>query len=345
MSLPGAPFGVVTTANGAWSFVAVMSGRTSGLIVVLSDRSSPPVVVHQVPVNAGPVGEFLTHDGRYLLVASGSGALVLSVSALETGSLSPLVGTLTSTGADAIEVAASTDDRYAFVTLEGSQEMAVFNLAMALRQGFGAQDVVGMVPLGEAPVGIAVSPDGRSLYVTSESERNTHLSIVPGTGTLSVVDVSKAESDPAASVVATVQAGCSPVRVVTTQDGRTVWVTARGSDALLGFSASSLVSDPSHAQVANVPVGEAPVGVALVNHDTTAVVADSNRFATHGAASDLAIVDLRAALAGRSALLGYIPAGLFPREMAAVGNTLLVTNYGSNKVEAVNLSSLPPVGS
>jgi hypothetical protein len=40
-------------------------------------------------------------------------------------------------------------------------------------------------------------------------------------------------------------------------------VTARGSDAVLGFSATALRTDPRHALLAQVQVGEAPVGLAL----------------------------------------------------------------------------------
>ena len=46
------------------------------------------------------------------------------------------------------------------------------------------------------------------------------------------------------------------------------------------------------------------------------VVADSNRFGAAGAASSLAVVSVPQALAGKPALLGYLPAGGFPRQMA-----------------------------
>ena len=47
--------------------------------------------------------------------------------------------------------------------------MAVFNLKKAESNGFGSSDLVGYVPLGVAPVGIAISPNGRYLYATSEA--------------------------------------------------------------------------------------------------------------------------------------------------------------------------------
>ena len=196
------------------------------------------------------------------------------------------------------------------------------------------------VAAAPAPVGLAVSPDGQWLYATSELARAAPAS---AQGTLTVISLRRAETDPAASLVATVAAGCSPVRVITSASGSVVWVTARGSDRVLGFSAARLRTDPTHSMIASVEVGEAPVGLALVDGGRRIVVADSNRFSASGASSSLAAVDVVAALAGRPALLGYLPAGGFPREMALEpdGRTLLVSNFSSGQLEAVDVADLP----
>jgi DNA-binding beta-propeller fold protein YncE len=131
--------------------------------------------------------------------------------------------------------------------------------------------------------------------------------------------------------------------VVTSADGKVVWVTARGSDAVLGFSAAALRTDPGHALLARVQVGEAPVGLALSGDGQRLVVADSDRFSAKGATANLAVVNVSAALAGRPALLGLIPAGAFPREMTVIPHTdtLLVTDYLAGQVQAVNLATAP----
>jgi DNA-binding beta-propeller fold protein YncE len=140
-----------------------------------------------------------------------------------------------------------------------------------------------------------------------------------------------------------VGAGCGPVRVITSASGRVVWVTARASDALLGFSSALLRRSPSHALIARVRVGEAPVGLALVDQGTRIVVADSDQFQVHGSASSLAVVNVARALARQPALTGLLPAGSFPREMALEpdGRLLLVTNFASRQVEVVNVAGLP----
>jgi DNA-binding beta-propeller fold protein YncE len=340
----GDPFAVAPA--GRWSFVSVPS---SSIIGFRAGSSLPPTLAFSLPVTSQALGEAITHDGRYLLAASASGVLVIGVARAEHGSSNAVLGSLTSLtspaaagAAGAIEVAVSRDDRFAFVSLEDSDEIAVFDLNRALTHGFGPADFVGTIPVGEGPVGMAASPDGQWLYATSEVERGMRPSVnVPGT--LSVINLHRAETDPAGSVVSTVVAGCGPVRVITSASGSVIWVTARESDALLAFSAARLRSDPARSLIAQLEVGEAPVGLALVSNGRRIVVADSNRFGAPGAASSLAVVSVAAALAGQPALLGFVGAGQFPREMALEpgGKTLLVTNFGSQQLEAVDVADLP----
>jgi DNA-binding beta-propeller fold protein YncE len=335
-SLPADPFGVVITAGGRWAFASV--GGDLGVLQLPPGR--PARLIRTIAMPEPTAGLALTPDGRLLLLAGGSGAVVVSVPAAERGSGGVVLGELSATGArlaGAIEVAVSRDSRYAFVSLEDAAQVAVFDLAKALADHFlGAY--VGAIPTQLAPVGLAVSPDGRWLYSTSELA-NRHTEV----GTLNVISVPQAESNPAASVVATVPAGCNPVRVVTSADGTVIWVTARASDALLAFSAAKLRADRDHSLLADVRVGEAPVGLALARDGSLVVVADSNRFSAPGRGASLAVVSVVDALASQPALVGYLPAGQFPRDMAAGpgGSTLLVADFASGQLEIVNAAALP----
>ena len=264
------PFGVAAAPGGRWAFVAVLGG----VEVLRAGGALAPAVVRTIPVRGDLAGVAMTPDGRYLLAAHGSGAVVISVARAEQGSAGAVLGTLTAPGSGAqaggaIEVAVSPDGQFAFVTLEYADKAVVFSLGKALRTGFDGADYVGSVALGHAVVGMAVSPDGRWLYATSEVGQSGHGSAagLSGTlsalqagqsGTLTVIDLRKAEADPASAVVATVDAGCEPVRVIASAHGGEVWVTARGSDDLLCFSAARLVSDPARALVAVVRVGQFP---------------------------------------------------------------------------------------
>lgn len=347
ISVPGSPFGVAESPDGRWAFAALTA--SASVSVLRNGRAGVPAPVRTIQVPEGqPLGMTITRDGRYLLAADElGGATVIDARRAEQGRPGAVLGTLNGAlGDGAIEVAVTPDDRFAFVSLERRAVLAVYNLGQALRQGFSQSDFVGLIPAGLAPVGLAVSPDGRWLYSTSETALSGSPSGGPaagGQGTLAVISVRRAEASPANSVVATVTAGCNPVRVAVSADGTVIWVTARESDSLLAFSAARLRSQPVHALLAAVRVGQAPVGLALVRNGTRIVVADSNRFQAPGAVSTLAVISVSAALAGEPALLGYVRAGNFPREMALTpdGRTLLVGNFMSRQLEALDVNSLP----
>ncbi len=345
VTLTGMPFAVTVTGNGRWSFVSTGVGRS---IEVLRANLGPALVLaHRIAVPAAVHGEALTPDGHYLLAASGSGAVVIRVARAEHGRADSVLGTLTSPGgAGAIEVALSRDGRFAFVTLQGSGTLAVFNLAAALASGLRDSGFVGDVRLGVNPIGIAMAGNGQWLYVTTQQRDQQ----AGGQGTLSMINVRQAESDPARSVRETVLAGCDPGRVITTSGGATVWVTARASNALLAFSAARLRSDPGRALIAKVRVGQSPIGLTALPGGRRILVADSG---LHGSGppgsgppgdrrASLGVINTTAALAGRPALLGVIRAGVLPREFAVEpgGRTALITNSASHQLEAVNVSQL-----
>ncbi len=332
----GEPFGVVSTADGRFSFVTLGNS-----IAVLTDGSAlAPAVAHVFSVPGAQRGMALTHDGLFLVAAVDSGASVINVSAAEQGSKNPVVGTLASSfGNEAAEVAISPDDRFAFVTLQGGASMVVFNLQRALSQGFGPADVVGKVSLGQQPVGMAISPDGRWLYVTSMTRARTQ-NAAPGT--ISVVDLQRAETTPASALVGSAAAGCNPARVVTSADGSQVWVTSRESDTLLGFSAAALRTRPGHALMAKVNVGAAPIALVMIRGGSRMLVADTNLHDERGAASNVAVISTPAALSGGHAVLGVFSAGL-GRDFALApdGKTVLLTDNNTGRLQAIDVTSLP----
>ncbi|HEX3616061.1 MAG TPA: YncE family protein [Solirubrobacteraceae bacterium] len=340
--LGGEPFGVAAIPG--YAFVA----NTAGELDVLADRDSAPRLVHKIPLAAAggdALGMTVTAERRYLLIADRDGAIVVDTARAQAGDRDAVLGTLDKGSGGgfggAIEVAVSPDGRYAFVSLEDLAQIAVYRLAAAVADHFSKPEFVGAIPAGEAPVGLAVSPNGRWLYSTSELSGPGHRLLGRGRdGSLSVISVAEAEKDPAHAVKATVDAGCSPVRVAVSPSGRDVWVTARGSDSLLAFSAARLVADAKDALLASVRVGAAPVGVAVVDGGSRVVVADSDRFGAAGRNSALTVVDANAALAGRPALVGTVRAERFPRDVAVepAGTILLVTNFGSGTLEAVHVA-------
>jgi serine/threonine protein kinase len=327
----GNPFDVVTVPG-----FAFVSGAGNGLAVMNTAKAVPSLMWSSALSHAQ--GEALTPDGRYLVVTGGSGIAVFQVSSLEQQAGARPVGSLTSPGQQhAEDVAITPNGRYAFVTFQNSAHVGVFNLKRALTSGFGPADLVGLIKVGPQPIGIAMAPDGSHAYVASGLANPA----TAGAGVLSVIDVAKAEQHPGSAMMKTIPAGCKPNRIVFSDGGQHLWVTAVGSNALLGFSTAKLLSDPGHALLARVDIGQSPLGLAVISHGSRIVVADSNKVAQPGSTSNLAVVNVSKALAGKPALLGYVQSGLQPRQFAVSRGTLLVTNTKSAQVQAVRLDSLP----
>jgi DNA-binding beta-propeller fold protein YncE len=328
------PFDVVVTRN-HFGFIS----HKFGPLVVVNTASFVPSTLQTVPLTDSE-GEAFTHDGQYLLVSGNDGMAVFRVSDLEAGGTAPVGSLHAPRGKGAIQVVTSRNDHLAFVALQHSNEVAVFDLRKALTSGFGPADFVGRIPLKGDPTGMAAAPDARHLYVVSGLADKA---IQSGMGTLAVVDMDKAAAHPKSSVVATVNAGCGPARVIASPDGKNVWVTAGGGNTLEAFSAGKLLTDPRHALIAKMRVGQIPLGLAFIDSGRRIVVANSNRDNVGGAVSGLAVIDASKALAGGHALVGTIKSGAAPRQFALEpnGKTLLVTNTGSGQLEAVNVGQLP----
>ena len=87
--------------------------------------------------------------------------------------------------------------------------------------------------------------------------------------------------------------------MIITPDGKTAWVTARESDALLGFDTAKMLSDPEHALIARVDICSNPIGESFAANHTRVVAACSDLDQNKNGKPGVAIVDTQAALPGR----------------------------------------------
>jgi len=108
-------------------------------------------------------------------------------------------------------VAASADGRSAYVANIASGSISAFDLASGVRRA--------EVDTGRGAEGLALTPDGRELWVTNRDD-----------DTVSVVDTE------ALRVVATLPAPVFPIRAEATPDGRRILVSCAGSGDLAVFS-------------------------------------------------------------------------------------------------------------
>ena len=111
------------------------------------------------------------------------------------------------------------------------------------------QTVVATIPVGNGPIGVAVTPDGTHAYVVNLED-----------GTVSVVATATN------SVVATITVGIEPTGVAITPDGTHVYVTNVAEDTV------SVIATASNTVAATVPVGIEPFGVAITPNGAFAYV-------------------------------------------------------------------------
>jgi DNA-binding beta-propeller fold protein YncE len=130
---------------------------------------------------------------------------------------------------------------------------------------------------------------------------------------------------------------------VLSPDGERAYVSSRGTNDLLVFDTQRLRTDTAHALVAVVPVGTAPVGIAVIDSGRKVIVTSSNRFGAPTDPQDLTVVDATRVSEGRGAVIGSISVGAFPRELrvTADGRTLLLTNFGSQSLQVIDINRLP----
>jgi DNA-binding beta-propeller fold protein YncE len=263
-----------------------------------------------------------------------------------------------------LEALVTPDEKYAFViNQDGVAAGAIFegNVGVVQLQLDANGNVttgttlLGQISTGGAAIaGIALSADGTRLYLTTGvAGANTAASggnnpvlartgcpneVTGGTsinGLLTVIDVAQAETNPGAgAILANVDAGCNPVRIVESANESVLWVTARGDDRVLAFSPSLLESNPNNALLGYAASGgTAPVGLRLFDNDELLAVANSNRFNTGIANATILYV----ADPATASVIQTISTGLFPREITVGSDdaTLYLTNYDSDTLQVI----------
>ena len=359
--LPGHPFSTIASPDGCWLFVSLTSSNPkSANGVGMLRRSDGRISLQKVfPVESSPTGMVITHDGKLLIVADDEFVVFMDVMRMTSGRGDPILGYISDGRfSGSVYANVTADDKFLFVSDENTEKITVINLEKARAEGFKETAKVGTIPVGVAPIALTFSPDGKWLYTTNQiapKSLNWPVACKPegadpatakeeyAQGAIIVVDVGRAQTDPANSIVANIPAGCSPVRLAISPSGDRVYVTARNSNSLLAFDANALRSNTEHALVGKVPVGSSPVGVAVVNDGKLVVVTNSNRFAKDQTARQtLTVIDAGRVNEGQAAITGSVPAGIFPREFGQSqdGRTLFVANYLSNELEVIDLDRI-----
>lgn len=370
-STVGNPFEAVPTASGKVLVSVTAAGSQDGVQVFAPNGSGglQSSCVNALPSSLLSAGASFANLKLFPDTTSATGgigaagAIFYDRAALETCTATGfVVGQGASPGTLAVVV--TPDKKFAFVSNEtgvAAGATSSGNIGVVSLQYDANGDVdTGTMLLGQistggnAIAGMTLSPDGTRLYVTSEiiapgtvssgtsNPILTHNGCVqqPGSsapnGILTVIEVAKAENTPdSTAILATVNAGCSPVRMAETSDNATLWVAVRGDNRVLAFSTAMLESNPGNALLGFADSGgTAPVGVHLFHSEQLLAVANSNRFNT-GTANATILYVVNPASAG---VIQTVATGLFPREIN-VGpddSTLYLTNFSSDTLEVIS---------
>lgn len=351
----GSPFGVVVSGDGCWMFLSTQA-KQHGSIEVLHDAGGSYARARTIALQGPGLGETLSRDGSLLIVATGTGIEVFSVPVLERSTGDALLARVRLRArrqVGAVYVLTSEHDRLLFVSEERAGKIAVYDLAAWRSDGFKGDGDPKYIPARFGPVGLALAPDGRSLYATVEvappvtgSAPNCKPRVSPQRwhpyGYLMRIDVALADRQPRRSVTGIVQTGCNPVRVATSPHGKFLWVTERGSGQLLQLPSDVFGRDAKVVHARTFDVHGEPVGVVVRPDGHQVWVTLSDRFAkaTQAADRDHQLVGVMGTGGlGLGAPLHLVsePASGFPRELAFLpdGRTLAVALFRAKRIEFI----------
>jgi len=171
-----------------------------------------------------------------------------------------------------------------------------------------------LVEVGEEPEGVLASPDGRTVWVTSEVANLVH-----------VVDAEQGE------IIANVLAGNRPRRFALTPDGKELWVSNElsGSVSIIDTAANQAVAEIVFEPAGFRPEDVTPVGLTMTNDGKTLVVG-------LGRANHVAFVDVAS-----RAIQDYVLVGsrAWNATLSRDESTLYVVNGLSDDVSILDMAS------
>jgi YVTN family beta-propeller protein len=253
-------------------------------------------------------------------------------------------------------VSPAENDYRAFVTGQSSDEEAVrqidqFNFPNRKRLSntltvidTRTLEVVETYAVGVEPLAMAITPDGKKVYVANAGTGTETFELIPS-NSVSIVDTETKE-------VKTIEIGNSPTHMVMTPDGRKVYVTHSGTSAAPGHFVSVIEVEtdvilPAAFELTNKPsyLTASPDGAVVLVANTGTTTEPGNAITLIDVANDVS----------RSIPTGTMPVGIAVVQevddadrfiSASEGNRIFVANSGDNTVsviEAVDFGSISTI--
>lgn len=180
-----------------------------------------------------------------------------------------------------------------------------------------------------APASLAISPNGRYVYVINYVDGN------PGTGTLNVINTNTN------TVINTTSGLFGPFNIALTPDGKYAYVTNFGSNDFAPFGTTVAIIDLKSCKIIkNITVGIQPSGVAIDDRfayitNYNALYAGPNFTKLTFGQGLISIIDIhKQELIAKTIVVNQGPANC---TITDDGKYLFVTNYASNTVNIISL--------
>jgi YVTN family beta-propeller protein len=185
------------------------------------------------------------------------------------------------------------------------------------------------VGVGQKPEGVAVSPDGKYVWVTNRNDDT--ISILDRATDQVLVTVPLGKKGGSSTSTYSGEAE-KPVDIGFAPDGSRAYVTARNSNDLLVLDTAKALTDPANAVIATVPVGNKPVALAVAPSGKVIYVVNRS-------GNSLSVVDATALN-----VLTTIPVGSEPEGVAVTsdGTKAYVTSSKTNEVWVLQVHAGSP---
>lgn len=288
VALPGSPQAVAVTPDG--STAVVIEGGAVSFVDTATDAVtrtvSAPGVALSVDIDSTGTTAIAPHNGGF----------DVSLITIATGAVRSVnVGDYPNGAAFD-----PTDDGIAYTANYGAANVTVLDVTTG--------NVVGRIPAGRNPYGVAFTPDGARAFISNS-----------GSDTVTVIDTATR------TPVATVPVGDTPLDIAVSPDGTEAYVANSASDSV------SVIDTATDTVVDTIPVGSTPRGLAVSPDGVSLVVPQSG-------GSEVAIVNTTT-----RTVAGTVPVGDGP--MSAVfldgGASAYVANSGSNSLSRVDAPAAP----
>lgn len=297
------PDAIAVTPNGALALVANYAANSVTPINLATGK-----VLAAISAGDGPAGIAITPNGKTAYVTdAGTSPVGTSITPIDLKTLRPLAPITVGSGPQGIAI--SPDGQTAWVALAGAvvtgQTGAIGSSVVSVN--LSTRHVSAPIPVGNAPIAIAISPDGSTVWVgnaysgsvspisTSTNTAGTPIAVsgapsaivvTPDSQTVFVANQSSSVaktsnvtpiSANSGAAGAPINVGKDPSGLAITPDGSTVWVVCTGAATLEPIDAKTLKESAAGA----IPVANGPYAIALFAKSHSAARALLNASTKH----------------------------------------------------------------